>query len=143
MRIFQRLGVPFELKVPALLRSLDRKQQMKSESTRLAGSSVPDHQGLRAICSLGQMSLLSTMCYPSAFETLPVREFGLVKSSSFSVNSSRGERSTRTRWCECQRGKIRGAALDIYNWEHLPEDGKRRTIDEGEKGSSGSFSIHI
>ena len=112
---------------------------MESESTRLAGMSVPDHQGLRAICSLGQMSLLHYVISLRIRNTTCER----VWLGEVIVIFRKLIGSTRTRWCECQRGKIRGAALDIYNWEHLPKDSKQRTIDRGKKRSSGSCSIHI
>jgi lactate dehydrogenase-like 2-hydroxyacid dehydrogenase len=65
------------------------------------------------------------------------RELALMKATALFINTSRGplvnEKALLSR---LKAGKIRGAALDVYNIEPLPLDSEWRTTDWGNNGSS-------
>jgi lactate dehydrogenase-like 2-hydroxyacid dehydrogenase len=65
------------------------------------------------------------------------RELALMKATAFFVNTSRGPLvNEKALLSVLKAGKIRGAALDVYNIEPLPLDSEWRTTDWGKNGSS-------
>lgn len=65
------------------------------------------------------------------------RELALMKPTALFVNTSRGPLvNEKALLSVLKAGKIRGAALDVYNIEPLPPDSEWRTTDWGCNGSS-------
>jgi lactate dehydrogenase-like 2-hydroxyacid dehydrogenase len=65
------------------------------------------------------------------------RELALLKPTALFVNTSRGPLvNEKALLSVLKAGKIRGAALDVYNIEPLPIDSEWRTTDWGKNGSS-------
>jgi lactate dehydrogenase-like 2-hydroxyacid dehydrogenase len=66
------------------------------------------------------------------------RELAMMKPTAFFINTSRGPLvNEKALLSVLKAGKIRGAALDVYNIEPLPLDSEWRTTDWGKNGSSG------
>ncbi|WWC68765.1 uncharacterized protein I206_102699 [Kwoniella pini CBS 10737] len=64
-------------------------------------------------------------------------DLDLMKSNSFIVNTSRGPLINENDLLSIlEKGKIRGAALDVFDIEPLPADSKWRTTDWGKNGKS-------
>jgi phosphoglycerate dehydrogenase-like enzyme len=64
-------------------------------------------------------------------------DLALLKSSALFINTSRGPLVTESDLIEVlEKGKIRGAALDVFDLEPLPADSKWRTVKWGEEGRS-------
>jgi lactate dehydrogenase-like 2-hydroxyacid dehydrogenase len=65
------------------------------------------------------------------------RELAVMKPSALFINTSRGPLvNEKALLSVLKAGKIRGAALDVYNVEPLPQDSEWRTTDWGRHGSS-------
>jgi lactate dehydrogenase-like 2-hydroxyacid dehydrogenase len=65
------------------------------------------------------------------------RELALMKATALFINTSRGPLvNEKALLSVLKAGKIRGAALDVYNIEPLPLDSEWRTTDWGNNGSS-------
>jgi phosphoglycerate dehydrogenase-like enzyme len=65
------------------------------------------------------------------------RELAVMKPSALLINTSRGPLvNERALLSVLKAGKIRGAALDVYNIEPLPQDSEWRTTAWGRNGSS-------
>lgn len=65
------------------------------------------------------------------------RELGLMKNSSLLVNTSRGGLiDERALYDVLQRGRIRGAALDVFDIEPLPAESPWRSPSWGQEGRS-------
>ncbi|SPO07393.1 related to D-isomer specific 2-hydroxyacid dehydrogenase family protein [Cephalotrichum gorgonifer] len=68
---------------------------------------------------------------------LTAKELALMKPSSYLINTSRGPLVDQEALLDTlKHGRIRGAALDVYNVEPLPLDSEWRTTPWGENGSS-------
>lgn len=66
-----------------------------------------------------------------------VEELSWMKSTAMLVNTSRGPLVDEEALLQClKNGKIRGAALDVFDREPLPPDSEWRTYRWGENGSS-------
>ena len=70
-------------------------------------------------------------------DIVSAKELDVMKPSAFFVNTSRGPLvNEEALLSTLKAGKIRGAALDVYNLEPLPADSAWRTTKWGEGGSS-------
>jgi phosphoglycerate dehydrogenase-like enzyme len=65
------------------------------------------------------------------------RELAVVKSSTLSINTSRGPLVNVTALLSVLKaGKTGGAVLEVYNIESLPQDSEWRTTTWGRNGSN-------
>jgi phosphoglycerate dehydrogenase-like enzyme len=125
--------------------STNLTQEAADEKAREAGLQAEDANGKKTFKAVSREELFSTADVVSIHLVLSDRSRGLInaqdlslmKSTSFFVNTSRGPLVVEEDLLDTLKaGKIRGAALDVFNLEPLPEDSPWRNPNWGKDGSS-------
>ena len=121
-------------------------QEKADEQAKQAGLPVEDEKtGEKTFKVVSKEELFSTADVVSVHLVLGDRSRGgiakkdleLMKKTAIFVNTSRGPLVVEEDLLEvCEQGKIRAAALDVFNLEPLPLDSKWRTTKWGEDGRS-------
>ncbi|OBS18933.1 hypothetical protein FPOA_10658 [Fusarium poae] len=120
-------------------------QNTADEQARAQGLSIERPDGEKTFKYVSRDELFSTSDVVSLHLLLSDRTRGLVtaedltkmKASSFFVNTSRGPLVNEEDLLKILKaGKIRGAALDVFNLEPLPMDSEWRDATWGTKGKS-------
>lgn len=133
----------FNMKIIAWSSSLT--QETADQQARDCGFSTEDEDGEKVFKVVSKEELFSTADVVSVHLVLGDRsrgvvgekELNLMKKSSLFVNTSRGPLVQQGALLDAlQKGKIRGAALDVFDLEPLPADSQWRSIKWGEEGRS-------
>jgi len=120
-------------------------QEVADEKAKAAGFPVENSQGEKTFKVVSQEELYKTSDVVSLHIVLSDRsrggvtskELSLMKPSAIFVNTSRGPLVVENDLLEIlEQGKIRAAALDVFNLEPLPLDSKWRTTKWGQDGRS-------
>ncbi|KAK3335291.1 D-isomer specific 2-hydroxyacid dehydrogenase [Cercophora scortea] len=120
-------------------------QEAADEKARAAGFAVVDEKGERTFKAVSKEELFRTADFVSVHLVLSERSRGgiaaadleLMKSSAILINTSRGPLIVEEDLLEVlEKGKIRAAALDVFEIEPLPLDSKWRTRKWGQEGRS-------
>lgn len=137
------MSVAFGMKIIAWSSNLT--QEAADEKAREAGLSVEDSNGEKTFKAVSRDELFSTADVVSLHIVLSDRSRGLItaqdlskmKPSSFFVNTSRGPLVVEKDLIETLKaGKIRGAALDVFDLEPLPANSEWRSQEWGKNGRS-------
>jgi phosphoglycerate dehydrogenase-like enzyme len=137
------MNVAFGMKVVAW--STNLTQETADEKAREVGLQAEDSNGNKTFKAVTREELFSTSDVVSLHIVLSDRsrglinaqDFSLMKSTSFFVNTSRGPLTVeQDLYDTLKAGKIRGAALDVFHQEPLPEDSQWRDPNWGKNGSS-------
>ncbi|CAD6441818.1 b3082bd3-e768-4bcf-bfbf-295394ef4ce5 [Sclerotinia trifoliorum] len=133
----------FGMKIIAWSSSLT--QEAADQKARDCGFATEDEDGEKVFKVVSKEELFSTSDVVSVHLALGDRSKGIVgekdldlmKKSALFVNTSRGPLVQQDALLDAlQKGKIRGAALDVFDLEPLPADSQWRSIKWGEKGRS-------
>ncbi|KAF7910778.1 uncharacterized protein EAF01_002287 [Botrytis porri] len=120
-------------------------QESADQQARDSGFDTEDEDGVKVFKVVSKEELFSTADVVSVHLVLSDRSRGIVgekdldlmKKSALFVNTSRGPLVQQDALLDAlQKGKIRGAALDVFDLEPLPEDSQWRSTKWGENGSS-------
>lgn len=120
-------------------------QETADQQARDSGLPTEDEDGEKVFKVVSKEELFSTSDVVSVHLVLGDRSRGIVgeddlylmKKSALFVNTSRGPLVQQAALLDAlKRGKIRGAALDVFDLEPLPEDSEWRSIKWGEDGRS-------
>jgi phosphoglycerate dehydrogenase-like enzyme len=120
-------------------------QEVADEKARTAGFPVANTQGEKTFKVVNREELYRTADIISIHIVLSDRsrgsisskELSLLKPSAIFVNTSRGPLVVEEDLLDIlNKGKIRAAALDVFNLEPLPLDSKWRTTKWGQDGRS-------
>ncbi|KAJ4194737.1 hypothetical protein NW767_009923 [Fusarium falciforme] len=137
------MTVAFGMKVIAW--STNLTQDAADEKAREAGLAVEDQDGVKTFKAVSRDELFSSADVISLHVVLSDRSRGMItsqdlakmKRSSFFVNTSRGPLVVeRDLLDHLKAGRIRGAALDVFDPEPLPADSEWRSKTWGRDGSS-------
>jgi phosphoglycerate dehydrogenase-like enzyme len=137
------MKLAFGMKVIAW--STNLTQDAADEKAREAGLPVEDENGEKTFKAVSREELFSTADVVSVHLVLSDRSRGLInaqdlskmKPSALFVNTSRGPLVVEQDLLEVLKaGRIRGAALDVYEIEPLPADSPWRNPEWGRNGSS-------
>ncbi|KAF4460429.1 glycerate dehydrogenase [Fusarium albosuccineum] len=137
------MNVAFGMKVIAW--STNLTQEAADEKAREAGLPVEDSEGEKTFKAVSRDDLFSTADVVSLHVVLSDRSRGMItsqdlakmKRSSFFVNTSRGPLVVERDLIDhLKAGRIRGAALDVFDLEPLPADSEWRSKTWGLDGSS-------
>ncbi|KAF4976255.1 hypothetical protein FZEAL_7044 [Fusarium zealandicum] len=137
------MNVAFGMKVIAW--STNLTQEAADEKAREAGLAVEDSDGEKTFKAVSRDQLFSDADVVSLHVVLSERSRGMItshdltqmKKSSFFVNTSRGPLVVeRDLLDHLKAGRIRGAALDVFDLEPLPADSEWRRKTWGRDGSS-------
>ncbi|TQS31840.1 hypothetical protein Golomagni_07863, partial [Golovinomyces magnicellulatus] len=137
------MNTAFGMKVIAWSSNLT--QERADEQAKAAGLEVEDSQGSKIFRVVSKEELFKSADVISVHLVLSDRTRDLItatdlqrmKSSSFFVNTSRGPIvSEKDLLDTLKQGRIRGAALDVYNIEPLPANSEWRNPRWGKDGSS-------
>jgi phosphoglycerate dehydrogenase-like enzyme len=130
----------FGMKVVAWSSSLT--QEVADKKARAAGLSVEDEDGEKTFKVVSKEELFRSADVLSVHYVLSDRSRGIVgaadlallKPSAFFINTSRGPLvDDDALYAVLKAGKIRGAALDVFELEPLPEDSRWRTTEWGNR----------
>lgn len=120
-------------------------QEKADEAASRVGLPVEDQWGRKAFTAVSKEELFKTADVISMHLVLSDRtrgivgktELALMKPSAMFVNTSRGPLVVERDLLDCLKaGKIRGAALDVFDLEPLPPDSEWRTTHWGRDGRS-------
>ncbi|RDW87799.1 hypothetical protein BP5796_03493 [Coleophoma crateriformis] len=120
-------------------------QEAADQKAREAGLPVEDEDGEKTFKVVSKDELFKTADVVSLHYVLSDRSRGLVsakdlalmKPSAFFINTSRGPLVVEADLLRVlKEGKIRGAAIDVFDLEPLPADSEWRTLEWGKNGSS-------
>lgn len=137
------MAVAFGMKVIAW--STNLTQDAADDKAREAGLAVEDPEGVKTFRAVSRDELFSTADVISLHVVLSDRSRGMItsqdlakmKGSSFLVNTSRGPLVVeRDLLDHLKAGRIRGAALDVFDPEPLPAGSEWRSKAWGRDGSS-------
>ncbi|KAJ8066495.1 hypothetical protein OCU04_005554 [Sclerotinia nivalis] len=133
----------FGMKIIAWSSSLT--QEAADQKARDCGFAPEDEDGEKVFKVVSKEELFSTADVVSVHLVLGDRSEGIVgekdldlmKKSALFVNTSRGPLVQQDALLDIlQKGKIRGAALDVFDLEPLPADSQWRSTKWGEEGRS-------
>ncbi|GJN79676.1 hypothetical protein PLIIFM63780_003194 [Purpureocillium lilacinum] len=125
--------------------STNLTQEAADEQARHAGLPVEGPDGVKTFRAVSREELFSTADVVSVHLVLSDRTRGIVnaqdlgkmKPSAFFVNTSRGPLVVERDLLDVLKaGKIRGAALDVFDLEPLPRDSEWRSAEWGKNGRS-------
>ncbi|KAA8575736.1 hypothetical protein EYC84_004845 [Monilinia fructicola] len=137
------MHLAFGMKIVAWSSSLT--QEAADQRARENGLATEDEDGEKVFRVVEKEELFSTADVVSVHLVLGdrsrgiigERELDLMKKTALFVNTSRGPLVQQDALLNAlQKGKIRGAALDVFDLEPLPEDSQWRSIKWGEEGRS-------
>jgi phosphoglycerate dehydrogenase-like enzyme len=137
------MNVAFGMKLIAWSSSLT--QEAADEKVKSAGLPVDGLDGEKTVKVVSKEELFKTADFVSVHYVLSDRSRGIVakadldlmKPSSFLINTSRGPLVVQEDLlATLKAGKIRGAAMDVFDLEPLPQDSEWRTIPWGIEGRS-------
>lgn len=137
------MNVAFGMKLVAWSSSLT--QEDADEKAKSAGLPVVGRDGEKTVKVVSKEELFKTADFISVHYVLSDRSRGIVskkdldlmKPSSFIINTSRGPLIVQEDLLDVLKaGKIRGAALDVYDLEPLEKDSEWRTTKWGVEGRS-------
>ncbi|KAB8304724.1 hypothetical protein EYC80_004081 [Monilinia laxa] len=120
-------------------------QEAADQQARDNGLATEDEDGEKIFRVVSKEELFSTADVVSVHLVLGDRSRGIIgekdldlmKKTALFVNTSRGPLVQQDALLSAlQKGKIRGAALDVFDLEPLPEDSQWRSIKWGEEGRS-------
>jgi lactate dehydrogenase-like 2-hydroxyacid dehydrogenase len=120
-------------------------QEVADQKAEAAGLGVTDEDGEKIFKVVSKDELFSTADVVSVHYVLGPRSRGIVaksdldkmKPSALFINTSRGPLVVEEDLLEIlEKGKIRGAALDVFEFEPLKKDSKWRTDKWGKGGRS-------
>ncbi|KAI9648658.1 hypothetical protein NHQ30_003296 [Ciborinia camelliae] len=133
----------FGMKIIAWSSSLT--QEIADQQARDSGFATEDEDGEKVFKVVSKEELFLTADVVSVHLVLGDRsrgivgekDFHLMKKTALFINTSRGPLVQQDALLDAlQRGKIRGAALDVFDLEPLPTDSQFRRIKWGEEGRS-------
>jgi lactate dehydrogenase-like 2-hydroxyacid dehydrogenase len=125
--------------------SANLTQEAADEKAKSAGLAVEDENGEKTFKAVSKEELFKTADVVSVHYVLSDRSRGIVgktdlelmKNSAFLVNTSRGSLVQEQALLDVLKaGTIRGAALDVFDLEPLPQDSEWRTTKWGVDGRS-------
>ncbi|KAK7222626.1 hypothetical protein V2G26_010629 [Clonostachys chloroleuca] len=125
--------------------STNLTQEVADKQAKAQGLPVHNQDGEKTFKAVSREELFSTADVVSVQLVLSDRTRGLItesdlsrmKPSSFFINTSRGPLVVeKDLFSVLEAGKIRGAALDVFDLEPLPLDSKWRNSDWGTNGKS-------
>jgi phosphoglycerate dehydrogenase-like enzyme len=137
------MKVAFDMKIIAW--STNLTQEVADAQARHQGLPVEQADGSKTFKAVSREELFGTADVVSVHLVLSERSMGLItesdlsrmKPSSFFVNTSRGPLVVEKDLLNILKaGKIRGAALDVFDLEPLPKDSEWRDSDWGTGGKS-------
>jgi phosphoglycerate dehydrogenase-like enzyme len=133
----------FGMKIIAWSASLT--QEIADQKAREAGLDVEDGEGGKTFTAVGKEELFRSADVVSMHYVLSDRsrgmvgkkELGIMKSGAFFVNTSRGPLVVEEELLDVLKwGRIRGAAIDVFDLEPLPRESEWRTTRWGIEGRS-------
>ncbi|KAL3425149.1 d-isomer specific 2-hydroxyacid dehydrogenase [Phlyctema vagabunda] len=137
------LHLAFDMKIKCWSSNLT--QEAADEKAKSAGLPIEDQDGEKTFKVVSKEDLFQTADVVSLHYVLSDRSRGLVsatdlalmKPSALFVNTSRGPLVVEKDLLDIlKQGKIRGAALDVFDLEPLPSDSEWRTTKWGSEGRS-------
>lgn len=143
MAVARVMVVGFGMRVVAWSENLT--QERADDKAREAGLPVEDERGEKTFKVVGKEELYRTADVVSLHLVLSDRsrgavgktELGWMKKGAIFVNTSRGPLVVEQDLLEVlEKGAIRAAALDVFEFEPLPLDSRWRTTKWGEEGRS-------
>jgi lactate dehydrogenase-like 2-hydroxyacid dehydrogenase len=141
------MHVAFGMRILAWSSSLN--QDTADEKAKEAGLPVQDEDGEKTFKVVTKDELFKEADVVSVHYVLSDRSRGLIslpslslmKPSALFINTSRGPLVVESDLLQVlEEGKIRGAALDVFELEPLPEDSKWRTTKWGTEGRASVLS---
>ncbi len=120
-------------------------QELADEKAKSAGLNVVDQDGEKTFKVVSKAVLFQTADIVSVHLVLSDRSRGIIakedlnmmKKNAFLINTSRGPLVKEADLLDVLKaGKIRGAALDVFDIEPLPQDSAWRTTNWGINGTS-------
>ncbi len=115
----------------------DQKAQDLGLPTEDEGGKIFEVVGKEELFEQADVLSVHYVLSPRSVGIVGAADLALLKPSALFINTSRGPLVTESALLEClEQGRIRGAAIDVYDVEPLPLDSKWRTVKWGEDGRS-------
>ena len=110
---------------------------VKAESMGLAPGTFKVASSKAALCEVADILSIHYVLSPRSQNIVGETELSLLKPSAILINTSRGPLVDEDAlFSTLAEGRIRGAALDVFWTEPLPEDSRWRTTEWGTEGRS-------